>query len=98
MSIDFRADYNELEEMKQIFADSARQLEDLNSQVKQWATLLHDGALLGDAGEALADAFGSRLSSKVMLLSERLADCGNEIGKVIAIYRDGERDVASRFG
>jgi hypothetical protein len=97
MSIDFRADYNELEEMKSIFADSAKQLEDLNSQVKQWASTLNDGVLLGDAGEALAYAFSNKLSSKVGMLTEKLNELEGDIAGVIAIYRDGEADAASRF-
>jgi uncharacterized protein YukE len=97
MKADVQMDYGDMEDMKKIFSDSAKALEDLNSQVKTWSSTLNDGVLLGDAGEALANAFNTRLSSKIQALIEKLKELEGDIAGAIQFFRDGERDARSRF-
>ena len=95
--IDVQMNYGDVEEMQQIFADSASQLEDLNSQVQSWAATLRDGALLGEAGEALAHAFDTVLNAKVVALTEKLQELEGDMAGTLAYFRDGEQDAKSRF-
>ena len=97
MKVDVQMDYGDMEDMKKIFSDSAKALEDLNSQVKTWSTTLADGVLLGDAGEALASSFTTKLSPKIQALIEKLKELEGDIAGAVQFFRDGERDAQSRF-
>jgi uncharacterized protein YukE len=97
MQDEIRMIYPEMDEMKRIFADGGRALEDLNSQVKQWATMVNDGALLGDAGEALAEAFTTRLSPKIQLLTEKMTELEGDITKAVDDFQAAEKKAAGMF-
>lgn len=97
MRIDVQMDYSDMEDMKKIFLDCANALEDLTSQVKTWSTTLNDGALLGDAGEALSDALNTKLTTKIQALIEKIKEEADTIQKSIDTMQADEKETAGYF-
>lgn len=97
MQNNVQMEYGSMEEMKRVFADGGKSLEDLNSQVKQWATMVNDGVLLGDAGEALAEAFVTRLSPKIQMLAEKMKELEGDIAKAVDDFQAAEKKAAGMF-
>jgi uncharacterized protein YukE len=97
MKADVKMDYGAMEDAKKVFLDGANALEDLITQVKNWATTMNDGALLGDAGEEFANALNTSLCSKIQLLIEKLKEEAGTIEQAVAIMHADEKETAGYF-
>jgi WXG100 family type VII secretion target len=92
-----RMDYGEIAEAIKTFTEAGKMLEELNSQVKQWATVINDGALLGDAGEALGEAFTVKLCPKVQLLTDKMVEVQGDLTKAADDFQAAEKKAAGMF-
>ena len=97
MKVDIQMDYSDMQDAEKTFMDCASALEDLVSQVKTWSTTINDGALLGDAGEALSDALSTRLTSKIQALGEKCREEAETIRKSVETMQQDEKETAGYF-
>ncbi|HKY84024.1 MAG TPA: hypothetical protein VJ160_04270 [Anaerolineales bacterium] len=98
MTTDIQMDYDDAEKMATILKQASEELRELSSITRQWSTALREGALLGDAGEALASAFGSTLSPRVLSLSEKAAEMGQDVLAAIEAFKAATTEAKGRFG
>lgn len=78
-----RIQYNEPEirTMIDILRQTAGQLRDLGDDMQSVARVVHDGALLGQAGEELYGAINSTLFGSINRLAERLDERANYVSR-----------------
>jgi hypothetical protein len=63
----------------------------------QIASVMEAGALIGDTGDAFAQAIRGDLNGSLNRMKEKLNELVGDIDGVIAAYRDGDQAAASRF-
>ena len=83
--------------MVRMFKQGAEQLQDTMQEMQSIANLLSDGALKGQAGEALVDAVRGPLSSAISRLVEKFNEEANDVQEVIHIIQDKDRSIAHDF-
>jgi len=98
MTTDMRMDYDEAGKMATILRQASEELRDLSSTARGWSSVLQEGALLGEAGEALAAAFGSTLSPRVLSLSDKAAEIGQDVLAAIEAFKAATTESRARFG
>jgi hypothetical protein len=91
-------DYADAEKMATILKQASEELKELASISRRWASVLQDGALLGEAGEALAAAFGSTLSPRVASLSDKAAEMGQDVLAAMEAFKAATTEARGRFG
>ena len=69
-----KMDYNEAEQMIKILNEACNQLRDTVGEVESIAGVLEGGALLGQAGDALASGIRKQLVGSINRLIEGLED------------------------
>ena len=79
MSDIIKMDYGLMDDMARVFDESARTLEGVQKQVGSIAQELLDGGLLGQAGEAFADALSTRLAPSIARLQDKLTELRQDI-------------------
>jgi WXG100 family type VII secretion target len=72
-------DYGLMDDMARVFDESAQTLEDVQKQVGSMAQELQDGGLLGQAGEAFADALSTRLAPAIARLQDKFTELRQDI-------------------
>ena len=95
--IDVRIDYAMVEEMGRLFSEASKQIEETTSEMLKIASSMESGALMGDTGEAFTQAIRSDLNNSLNRMKEKLDELVGDINGVIAAYRDGDQNAASRF-
>ena len=98
MTTDVRMDYADAEKMAAVLRQASEELKALSSRSRHWASVLQEGALLGEAGEALAAAFGSTLSPRVLSLSDKAAEIGQDVLAAIEAFKAATTESRARFG
>jgi len=98
MTSDVRMSYADAEKMATILKQASEELRELSSITLRWSTALREGALLGDAGEALASAFGSTLSPRVLSMSEKAAEMGQDVLAAMEAFKAATTEARGRFG
>jgi WXG100 family type VII secretion target len=94
---DVQMDYDMMEDMARLFRDGSQQLEDTMRTMQSIAGRLEDGALLGRAGDAMAEALRERLNSRIQRLQEKLDELNLDVYGALVDLRDGDTEAASRF-
>jgi len=94
---DLLINYPMMEEMSRLFREAAKQIEETNGEMQQIANALDEGALVGETGDALADALRRDLNQSLQNLFDKFNELVGDIDGVIAVHRDGETSAASRF-
>jgi WXG100 family type VII secretion target len=79
MADQIKMNFGMMEDMARVFAEGAQTLESVGTEVGNIAKALQDGALLGDAGEAFADACSGPLASSVDRIREKLLELKGDI-------------------
>ena len=79
MSDIIKMDYGLMDDMAQAFDESAQTMEDVQKQVSSIAQELQDGGLLGQAGEAFADALSTRLAPAIARLQDKFTELRQDI-------------------
>jgi hypothetical protein len=90
-------DYGQMEAMAAAYGQAAKDVNDVQTQMKNVAQKLGGGGLLGDAGEGFKDAIESVLMVKLILLEAKLNELQRDIKGAVAKTRDGVASAESRF-
>ena len=79
MTDEIKMEYALMDEMKSTFKQGEEQLQDTLSEMQNLASMLEDGALLGDAGTAFTEAIRSKLSPAIQRLVTKFSDMQKDI-------------------
>jgi WXG100 family type VII secretion target len=90
MSDIIKMDYDLMEDMARVFDESAKTMEDVQQQVSSIAQELQDGGLLGQAGEAFADALSTRLAPAIARLEEKFTELKTDVKAAEQDMRDAD--------
>jgi len=98
MAEKIRVNYQALQEMAQLCSKTAQFLEE--STVKKATNAgqqMANGALVGEVGEAMADALRGPFSSSVKKLGAKFEEISRDIRMAIRDMRAADRDAAGQF-
>ncbi len=98
MTTDMQMVYDDAEEMATILKRASEELRQVSSMARQWSSQLKDGALLGDAGEALAGAFEETLSPRVLAMSDKAAEMERDVLAAIEAFKAAATQSIGRPG
>jgi len=91
-------EYQALEQMASELAKGAQRLEQTKSFIANAAKSLHDGALLGQAGEALASGLASQFSRSIGNLEQKYQEMAKDIQAAANDMRQSDSSAAKGFG
>ena len=94
---DFKVDFDQVEQMADLFKQSEQLLEETNSEMMQIAQRLEDDVLKGKAGTALTQTIRTDLYKSVNQLQDKMKEMQSEMHAVIAVWRDKDQSMAGRF-
>lgn len=97
MGVDVRMNYAQMEEAAAAYAQVAQQLNTLHDKMKQLATQMEEGALLGDAGADFKEAINGVLLGKIKLIEQKMNELNKDLKGAVAKMRDGVDTAESRF-
>ena len=83
--------------MARVFDESAQTLEAVQKQVSSIAQELQDGGLLGQAGEAFADALSTRLAPAIARLGDKFTELRQDIVAAKQDMVDADSTSVSNF-
>lgn len=89
--------YPEAEKMVEILHTGAEQLQDIMDAVKQCAERVDNGALLGEAGDALSTSLRSTFTSAIDKLASKVKDQSDYVQTEIYDMRQAERKASDLF-
>ena len=98
MTRDMQMDYDDNEEMATLLRRAAEELRQVSSMARQWSTRLREGALLGEAGEALASAFDGTLSPRVLAMADKAAEMERDVLAAIEAFKAAATQSIGRLG
>lgn len=90
--------YADLEAMKQHCLETARRLQDTVKMAQAVAKQMNDGALIGDAGEAFANALNGPFTNSVNRLSDKFDEVASDIQGAIDDMKQADGKAASVMG
>lgn len=93
-----KMDYELMAEMKDEFQRGAEDLDDTLQQMLKIADMLEEGGLIGQGGDAFADALRSVLQSKIVTLRDKFEELGRDIQAAVNSMQDAEGDVSGFVG
>jgi hypothetical protein len=94
---DVQMNFDVMEEAANLFKAGADQMSQTTEAMKNVAKMLEDGALLGLAGEKLADIMYSKHIPKCNSLSQKFEELSGDLYGALVDLRDGDKEAASRF-
>jgi len=97
MQDEIKMDYPLMDEMKRTFADGRHQLSDAANELKSIADKLEQGALLGNAGQALTDAVKGTLLNAVTKLSDKFEELEGDIQFAVDQMHQAEAKTKASF-
>jgi len=98
MATDVKMDYDDVRGMAATLRQAAEGLQQLSADARRWSARLKEGALVGDAGEAMAEAFGATLNGKVQAMAERTREMERDILAALESFQDAVQESKGRFG
>ena len=96
MSDKIRVNYPALEDMAKHLQTSSDRLMQSVALSNKIAGQLQNGAMVGDAGEIVVQAFGI-FSQRVTKLGEKYMEVANEIRQAMSDMRAADNDAGSKF-
>jgi uncharacterized protein YukE len=97
MQDEIKMDYPLMEEMKRTFADGRQHLGDTANELKSIAEKLEQGALLGNAGQALTDAVRGTLTNAVTKLTDKFEELEGDIQYAVDQMHQAEAKTKQSF-
>jgi len=98
MAADVKMDYDDVREMAATLREAAQRLEQLSADARRWSGRLKEGALVGEAGEAMAEALGSTLNVKAQSMAERTREMERDILAALESFQSAVQESKGRFG
>ena len=83
MSDEIKMNYAMMDEMASAFTKGAGELDSMITEVNQIASILEDGALIGDAGDAFSRACREALGKSVANLKREFQDLERDIRNAV---------------
>jgi WXG100 family type VII secretion target len=90
-------EYAQLEQMSSELAKGAQRLEQTKSFIANAAQQLHNGALLGQAGEALASGLAGQFAKSIGNLEQKYMEMAKDIQAAANDMRQSDQNAAKGF-
>jgi WXG100 family type VII secretion target len=90
-------EYQALEQMASELAKGAARLEQTKSMVAQAAQAMHNGAFLGQAGEALSSALAGQFNKSIGNLGHKYQEMAKDIQDAANDMRQSDQSAAKGF-
>jgi WXG100 family type VII secretion target len=97
MADEIKMDYPLMEEMQRTFQSGRETLAETIGELKNIADKMEGGALLGDAGEAFADAVKAVLVDQVQKLSDKFEELEGDLAVAVNKMREAEKNTEKSF-
>jgi WXG100 family type VII secretion target len=97
MQNEIKMEYPLMDEMKQTFQSSRDILQDTTNSLKSIADKMEQGALLGQAGQAYAEAVRGALMGAVQKLSDKFEELEGDIQYAVDQMKAAEEKTKSTF-
>src|SRR5258708_14220751 len=94
---DVQISYDMAEQMADILRSGEQQFEDTLRTVQQIISMLEGGALMGQAGDRLAEALKSKLTSKLQSGGQRMGELAKDIEGAVAYMRQAASSATSMY-
>ena|SRR5712692_2003411 len=94
---DVQMSYDVMEQMADSLRSGAQQFEDTHRTVQQIVSMLEGGALLGAAGQKLAETLKTKLSSKLQSGGQRLDELAKDIEGAMRDMQQADSSAAGKF-
>jgi WXG100 family type VII secretion target len=98
MSDVIKMDYEQMEQMANIFQRCADQMDALNSGIQNQAAQMENGALLGQTGDAFQSMLRNQASTAVRKMHDKFAELKGDIQGAERELRDHDQTASTRFG
>jgi len=97
MSDKIKLNYPQMEEMAKHLEDVKQRLQQTIQLAKTSAQVMQGGALVGDAGEAFANALNTAFIPGVTKLSDKFGEVSNDIKTAISDMKSADKQAGSAF-
>lgn len=97
MQNEIKMEYPLMEEMKRTFQSGRESLQDATNSLKAIADKMEQGALLGQAGSAFAEAVRGSLMGAVQKLSDKFEELEGDIQYAVDQMKAAEEKAKSSF-
>ncbi|MBK8051550.1 MAG: WXG100 family type VII secretion target [Anaerolineales bacterium] len=97
MTDEIRVVYPDMEEMSRTFKQGAEQLKDTLQEMQNLATVLEDGALLGNGGQAFVEAIRGKLCPAINKLSAKFNELDGDIRAAVRYAQEADRQSKGMF-
>ena len=97
MPVDVRMNYDTMEQMAKAFRQAQEQIGTTKDQMDKVVKMIDDGALVGQAGDALKSAIQDKLKKSLKVLEDKMKELDGDIMGAVAATRDGVSSAQSRF-
>ncbi len=97
MQVDEKMNYDAMEDMAKAFEQGAQELSEAASRLKQIAQKLDDGAMLGKAGDALADACRQRGGPNLEKLGGKLTEEARDVRDAVRVMQEAVAQSRGKF-
>ncbi len=85
-------------EMKASFQKGAEDLDDTLYQMQEVATLLEEGGLIGQGGDAYVEGLRSVLARKIVELRDKFEEMGRDIQHAVESMEDADTAAGNEMG
>ena len=98
MTTDIKMDFDDVRGMAAVLKQAAQDLEQLSATARRWSARMKEGALLGEAGMAMAQAFDSTLNARVQNMAERTREAERDILAALDSFQAAVQESKGQFG
>jgi WXG100 family type VII secretion target len=95
---EIKMDYVLMDEMQRTFNEGSNQLGDTQNEMRNLASMLSDGALLGQAGSAFVDALNSQLVPAIQRLSEKFDELQGDLAGAVRDMQEADQTSKNLMG
>jgi len=95
---EIKLDYELAEAMAKTFKKGADQIEATKGEMKNLASMLEGGALLGKGGTSFHEALTTKMEPALARLMAKFIELDADVKSAISSMRDADRDSSEKFG
>lgn len=97
MTEEINLDFNEVEDLIAILKQSASQMANSSETILGLAASIQDGAMIGEAGDAFAEAFRDGLSSAYLSISNQLMEKAVNLDVLLQQFLSAQNAINDEF-
>jgi uncharacterized protein YukE len=97
MAVDQKMNYGSMREMSRAFRQASQQLEQTMNDMAKISKMMQDGALVGDGGQAFADALDNKLKKRLEVLRAKMQEMDKDIRKNVEAMGQAVDTAEDRF-